>query len=134
MKLLFNIQDKEISSDEIKEHLGYVDADLSFKNLMPDIITSTNDIKKLIGKEVYDLVHQHYTQGLNAGVYEYDYEDYNDLILRATRYPILVKAYSLFEIDDIPCDSSLKPNSTDNLACSIEKLSSSSNVLKSSFP
>lgn len=96
MKLLFNIQDKETSSDEIKAHLGYVDADLSFKNLMPDIITSTNDIKKLIGKEVYDLVHKHYTDGLADGIYEYDYEDYNDLILRATRYPILVKAYSLF--------------------------------------
>lgn len=96
MKLLFNIEDKEISSDEIKDHIGYVDADLSFKNLMPDIITSTNDIKKLIGKEVYDLVHKHYTDGLVGGVYEYDYEDYNDLILRGTRYPILVKAYSLF--------------------------------------
>ncbi len=96
MKLLFNITDKEISSDEIKAHLGYVDADLSFKNLMPDIITSTNDIKKLIGKEVYNLVHTHYTDGLTDGVYEYDYEDYNDLILRGTRYPILVKAYSLF--------------------------------------
>lgn len=96
MKLLFNIQDKETSSDEIKAHLGYVDADLSFKNLMPDIITSTNDVKKLIGKEVYDLVHQHYTDGLVEGVYEYDYEEYKDLILRGTRYPILVKAYSLF--------------------------------------
>lgn len=96
MKLLFNIQDKETSSDEIKAHLGYVDADLSFKNLMPDIITSTNDVKKLIGKEVYDLVHQHYTDGLADGVYEYDYEEYKDLILRGTRYPILVKAYSLF--------------------------------------
>ena len=59
MKLLFNIQDKETSSDEIKAHLGYVDADLSFKNLMPDIITSTNDVKKIIGKEVYDLIHKH---------------------------------------------------------------------------
>lgn len=96
MKLLFNIEDKETSSDEIKDHIGYVDADLSFKNLMPDIITSTNDVKKLIGKEVYNLVHQHYSGGLTNGVYEYDYEDYNDLILRGTRYPILVKAYSLF--------------------------------------
>ena len=80
MKLLFNIQDKETSSDEIKAHLGYVDADLSFKNLMPDIITSTNDVKKLIGKEVYDLVHQHYTDGLADGVYEYDYIIFYDCI------------------------------------------------------
>jgi hypothetical protein len=96
MKLLFNIEDKEISSDEIKEHLGYVDADLSFNNLLPDIITSTNDIKKIIGKEVYDLIHEHYTEGLNEGSFQYDFTEYTDNILRATRYPILVKAYSLY--------------------------------------
>lgn len=96
MKLLFNIEDKEISSDEIKEHLGYVDADLSFKNLMPDIITSTNDVKKIIGKEVYDIIHEHYTDGLSEGVFVYDFTEHNDNVLRATRYPILVKAYSLY--------------------------------------
>lgn len=96
MKLLFNIEDKEISSDEIKEHLGYVDADLSFTNLMPDIITSTNEIKKIIGKDVYDLIHKHYTDGLSQGCFNYDYTKHNDNVLRATRYPILVKAYSLY--------------------------------------
>lgn len=96
MKLLFNIEDKETSSDEIKEHLGYVDADLNFKNLMPDIITSTKELRQLTGNEVYEAIHKIYIDGLADGVYTYDFEEYNDVILRATRYPILVKAYSLF--------------------------------------
>lgn len=97
MKLLFNISNQEVSSDEIKEHLGYVDADLSFKNLMPDIITATNDVKKLIGKEVYDAIHTVYNDGLDEdAIFKYDFLEPNHVLLRATRYPILVKAYSLF--------------------------------------
>ena len=96
MKLLFNTEDKEISSDEIKEHLGYVDADLNFKNLLPDIITATNDVKKLIGKEIYDLIFGIYQDGVQDGVFVYDFEEYDHSILRGTRYPILVKAYSLY--------------------------------------
>ena len=46
---------------------------------------------KIIGKEVYDLIHKHYTDGLTEGVFEYDFTEHNDNVLRATRYPILVK-------------------------------------------
>lgn len=96
MKILFNIEDADISSDEIKEHIGYVDADLNFKNLLPDIITASNELKKLLGKEVFDHLHKHYTDGLVAGVFQYDFTDYQDNILRAIRYPSLVKAYALY--------------------------------------
>ena len=96
MKLLFNLEDKDISSDEIKEHLGYVDADLSYKNLLPDVMTSTKEVRKLIGTEVYDHLHKVYTDGLQQGVYTYNFTQPQSVILRALRYPILVKAYWLF--------------------------------------
>lgn len=96
MKILFNIEDTDISSDEIKEHIGYVDADLSFKNLMPDIITASNELRKLLGNEVFEHIHSHYIDGLASGVFTYDFTKYLDNILRATRYPILVKAYALY--------------------------------------
>lgn len=96
MKLLFNINDKEISSDELKELLGYVDADISFKNLLPDIITSTKEVKKLIGNEVYNHISEKYSSSLEEGVFTTDFEDIESNLVRSTRYSIAVKAYSLF--------------------------------------
>lgn len=96
MKLLFNTEDKDISSDEIKEHLGYVDADLSFKNLIPDIISSTRDIIKIIGKDIYNHAITIYEDNLSDGVLEYDLDDEELNFLRSIRYSILVQAYRLF--------------------------------------
>jgi hypothetical protein len=36
--------------------LGFIDADLNLKNLLPDIITATNDVIDLVGYEVYKTV------------------------------------------------------------------------------
>lgn len=96
MQLLFNITEPEISSDEIKELLGFVDGDYSFKNLMPDIITSTNEVKKIIGIEVYQELHKIYNDTIINGVYTNDYTDTNSNIIRSTRYPIIINAYRLF--------------------------------------
>ncbi len=97
MKLLFNITDVEISADEIKSSLGYTDADLSFKNLLPDINSATTLVRKVISREVYMHIYDFYKDNLEEdGTYIYDYEDIESNILRQTRYPILVKAYSLF--------------------------------------
>lgn len=96
MKLLFNILEKQISSKEIKELLGFVDADLSFKNLLPDIITSTNDVKKLIGATVYDAIHKSYEENLSNGVYTNNYTNMMSNLVRSTRYPIAINAYRLF--------------------------------------
>lgn len=97
MKLLFNITNEEISADEIKEALGYTDADLSFKNLLPDINSATTLVRKVISREVYMHIYDFYKDNLeDDGTYVYDYEDMESNILRQTRYPILVKAYSLF--------------------------------------
>jgi len=97
MKLLFNITDEEISADEIKASLGYTDADLSFKNLLPDISSATALVKKVISKEVYLHLYDFYKDNLEPdGTYIYNYDDIESNVLRQTRYPILVKAYSLF--------------------------------------
>jgi hypothetical protein len=97
MKLLFNIEDEEISADEIKQALGFTDADFSFKNLLPDINSATKEVRKLISPEVYLHIYDFYKDNIeDDGTYVYDYEDMESNILRQTRYPILVKAYSLF--------------------------------------
>ncbi|WP_445458435.1 DUF6712 family protein [Flavobacterium sp. HNIBRBA15423] len=96
MKILFNLTDPEISSDELKELLGYVDADISFKNLLPDIITATKDVKKLISTEVYNYAFESYTTGLVEGVYTNNFDSVDSNIVRSIRYPIAVNAYRLF--------------------------------------
>lgn len=96
MKLLFNIDNEDISGAELKELLGFVDADLTFKNLLPDIITSTNEVRKFIGKELYDLIHEEYESSLDDGAYENDYTDLVSNIIRSTRYPIALRAYSFY--------------------------------------
>src|SRR5690606_17161765 len=96
MKILFNLTDQEISSDELKELLGYVDADISFKNLLPDIITATKDVKKLISTEVYNYAFESYNSGIVDGVYTNDFTSVDSNIVRSIRYPIAVNAYRLF--------------------------------------
>lgn len=97
MKLLFNLDSEDISSDELKALLGFVDADISFKNLMPDIITATNEVRKLISKEVYEIIHDEFTHALQNGVYTNDYSDSTSNIIRSTRYAIALKANLLYE-------------------------------------
>jgi hypothetical protein len=87
MKLIFNKDDK--GTDELKALIPYVDADLAFENLEPDVKTATNDIIKLIGKELYQKA---------VELYEGE-DDLNELqteFLKSIRYPIAVNAYRLF--------------------------------------
>lgn len=86
MKLVFDKQDN--GSDELKDLLGYIDADLNFKNLQPDINTATNDVVKIIGKEVYNIVLQCYLLDSTT--------EFQDALIKAIRYPIAVNAYRLF--------------------------------------
>jgi hypothetical protein len=87
MKLLFvTIGTK--GSSELKDLLGFVDADIKIQNIVPDLITATNDIIDLIGKPVYDKVVELYAEG--------DFEDENNHIIYSVRYPIAVNAYRLF--------------------------------------
>lgn len=87
MRLIFN---KESSgSDELKDLLGYIDADLNFNNLEPDLTTATNDVIKVISKEVYAILETIYTESGTLS-------EYKTALLKAVRYPIAVNAYRLY--------------------------------------
>jgi hypothetical protein len=85
MKLLFG-KDGGIPEKEIKEVLPVIDADLKFAKIKPDIITATNEMIRLLGKEFYDTICEAYNNGENE----------NEHLIYCVRYPILIKAYSLF--------------------------------------
>lgn len=87
MKLLFvTIGTK--GNSELKDLLGFIDADIKIQNMVPDLITATNDIIDLIGKPVYEKVVELYNEG--------SFDDENNHIIYSVRYPIAVNAYRLF--------------------------------------
>lgn len=93
MKLLFNttLNEKGLSVEgnkELKALLGFIDADLSLKNLIPDLITATNDVIDLIGEQVYKKAIEAYNDGTIA--------EEDKAFIYAVRYPIAVNAYRLF--------------------------------------
>ena len=86
MKLLFQTTGTA-GNTELKELLGFIDADLKLKNLLPDIITATNDVIDLVGIEVYNKAVLAYEDSVTA--------DENRAFIYAIRYPIAVNAYRL---------------------------------------
>ncbi len=89
MKLLFDTQ-TTAGSTELKELLGFIDADLKLKNLIPDINTATNDIVDIIGLELYTAIYDIYKTTAAASL-----TDFQKQLIYATRYPIAVNAYML---------------------------------------
>jgi hypothetical protein len=87
MKLLFTTTGTT-GNTELKELMGFIDADLKLKNLIPDLITATNDVVDLVGEEVYKKAIEVFNNGTIA-------EEDKDFIY-AIRYPIAVNAYRLF--------------------------------------
>ena len=87
MELLFKTE-TSAGNTELKELLGFIDADLKIKNLKPDIITATNDVIDLIGKEVYNYAVAKYKESVPSTE--------GDAVIYATRYPVAVKAYLLY--------------------------------------
>ena len=87
MKVLFQTTGTA-GNTELKELLGFIDADLKLKNLMPDIITATNDVIDLIGIEVYNKAVAAYNEG--------DTTAENKSFVYSVRYPIAVNAYRLY--------------------------------------
>jgi hypothetical protein len=88
MKLLI---DKITASDELKENLGFLDADIKYENIRPDLITATNEVIELIGKNVYDYIADKYPITLPI-----DDEDQDQNLVRACQYPIFARAYNLY--------------------------------------
>lgn len=87
MKLLFTTTGTT-GNTELKELMGFIDADLILKNLIPDLITATNDVIDLIGIEVYDKAFYAFNNGTIA--------DADKDFVYSVRYPIAVNAYRLF--------------------------------------
>ena len=88
MKLLIT---PTTASRELKSFLGFLDADIKYENIRPDLITATNDIINLIGKSTYDFIADKYPITGNL-----DEENVNQNLVRATQYPIFAKAYMLY--------------------------------------
>ena len=86
MKVLFTTTGTT-GNTELKELLGFIDADLKLKNLIPDIITATNDVIDLVGIEVYNKAIEAYNNG--------EITEENKPFVYAIRYPIAVNAYRL---------------------------------------
>jgi hypothetical protein len=86
MKLLFQTTGST-GNTELKELLGFINADLKLTNLIPDLITASNDVIDLVGQEVYKKAIECYNDGAIS-------EENKDFIF-AIRYPIAVNAYRL---------------------------------------
>ena len=64
MKLLFNTT-TTAGNTELKEALGFINADLPIKNMKTDLMSATIRIVKIIGKEGYKLAEEKYGDGNN---------------------------------------------------------------------
>lgn len=95
MKLLFN---KSNASEELKELLGFLDADFSFDNIKADLITATRAVISVIGKEVYESAVELYSSegALDDEEQVIELDDDQEFFLYCIRYPIAVQAYRLF--------------------------------------
>jgi hypothetical protein len=87
MKLLF-VTVGTRGNSEIKDLLGFIDADIRIQNMIRDLRTATNDVIGLIGLPVYNKVVELYKEGA--------YSEDDASIIDSVRYPIAVLAYRLF--------------------------------------
>jgi hypothetical protein len=89
MRLIFNISNK--GSEEIKALIPYVDKDLKFDNLIPDLKTATNDVINLVGKNVYQILEDIYHNSIATPLTTFQ----NDFRI-AIAYPIATNGYRLY--------------------------------------
>lgn len=89
MKLL--ITDDQNASRELKSVLGFLDADIKYKNIRPDMVSATNEVISLIGTAVYNFIADKY-----ASTTTFSDEDVNQNLVRAVQYAIYSKAYILY--------------------------------------
>lgn len=86
MELLFS---SEIGQKELSELLGFLDVDIKYAKLKSKLISASNDVISVIGKEMYA-----------AAVTEYKKADddagKNEDLIFSVRYPIAIQAYRKF--------------------------------------
>lgn len=95
MKIIFD--KNEQGSDEIKALLPFLDADIKFSDLKPYIKDATNEIIKIIGKEMYNVVQNFYVAVVPEPIDE-AYE-LNVDFLENLQSPIILDAYRHYAID-----------------------------------
>lgn len=85
MRLIFDIQDVNEASSEINNALGFVDIDLDFEELKPEIKNATRSLIQIIGKTTYEAI---------CDLYEEEPESEQRELIYLTQYYIGIKAYS----------------------------------------
>lgn len=83
MDILFNRDNNSKASTELKELLSFLDIDLKYEKLQSDIFSATREIIDLIGKEVYTVAFNDYSNKSDLK---------KDLVFHI-RYPIAINAY-----------------------------------------
>lgn len=83
MDIIFNKDDS--GQEEIKHLLGFLDADITFKNLQTDIKLNTPELVDFIGESMYNLALTHYKKSE-------DDEALNDIVEHIQLF-IIIKAY-----------------------------------------
>lgn len=93
MRLLFN-KDEADFRQEIKEALGFIDADFPFIKMKSDLRTATSNIIGVIGKETYLILEKIYYD--EAGTPVEATEGDNLRLLELAQYAVATAAYRLF--------------------------------------
>lgn len=86
MKSLFN--KNNTGSSELKSLLGFIDVDVSYKNMKMDLNQATKEVRELVGKQVIDKA---YDLCLKEELSEAE-EEY----LQTVRLPIAIRGYALY--------------------------------------
>lgn len=95
--MIFNKSDN--GAAEVKETIGFIYASVSFQNLIPYILLAENDLKKLLSKEVFKLIVEHYNSD-NYDVPEQEEKAllFNDELVKLCQYPIALLAYKRYAV------------------------------------
>lgn len=86
MELLFEYNDADASA-ELNNHLGFIDADIKYSTIKPDVITATNELVRFTGQPVYNAVLDAYKAA--------EATEAQALLVYMYRYPIAIRAYAL---------------------------------------
>ncbi|MBW3519498.1 DUF6712 family protein [Flavobacterium sp. NKUCC04_CG] len=84
MNTLFNRNNK--GSTELKSLLGFIDVDIKYQTIKPEIQSATREVVELIGREIYGMAFQAYGEP----------EGNKQTLIEMIQYPIAINAYRLF--------------------------------------
>lgn len=77
MKFLFNIENPDQGSEELKDILGFIDATVTIDDMKTEIEDASLELRKIIGKPTYDFLVEKYEE------YRTEDDDYGDEEIRS---------------------------------------------------